>query len=1407
MTKRFKRPIAFMLAVIMAMTLNITSGTSGIFDLVKTANAATITATQPTNGDGSSSSPYQIGTAGELLWFANQVNGGSTTANAVLTADIDLSGISNWTPIGNSDNKYAGTFDGKSYTIKNMSITEQGTNSGLFGYTSGATIKNIKITGNINLTTTSYTEAYGSIVGGASNTNITNCHSSVNVTINTTMTSGNCLGHIGGIVGQVIDPVGTVSNCSYSGTIELNDRPVNVAAGIAAYCSYNASPTIKNCSFTGAINSTNTEAMILGGILGYINSTSSVNLYNCLSAGTITKSGNTSTNGMIIGQIKNGYGNNCVKNNYYLSSTVSGVGSTSSNPTTTPATACTTDELKSGKIAYLLSQGTDGSVWGQDLSQDSLPMLYGNTVYYDESATPQYFNSSEATEPDEPQPDESQPKGDGSAENPYQIANYSNLVWFQQYVDSGNCSVNAVLTADITANENLLDENGEVSGTPEYTWTPISQNAETISKSYIGVFDGQGHTISGLYAPSISSADNCALFGKSKGTIKNIFITDSYFGGSGGCYYAASIVGEGWGCVIENCGSDAVVKGSSYCGGIAGEAYKGEITNCYFAGKINSTKETANAITSDYYGRGTLTNCYYLNTCGLTSNRATAKTVEEFASGEVCYKLNNGVTDGTQVWYQTIGTDSLPKFEGKAVGYDESKDPQYFNACGDDHQWSDTPTSTVEPTCTEDGYDIYTCTVCGFTKNVANGIKALGHSYGDDGVCTRCGAFTVVQPKEGDGSADNPYQIANYSNLVWFQQYVDSGNYSANAVLTADITANKNLLNENGEVSGTPEFTWIPITKSTNLTQYSGVFDGQGHTIRGLYVPSTNSDYCGLFGRANGTIKNIFITDSYFGSTNLYYVGAFVAYGFSSCVIENCGSDAVVVGSRYCGGIAGETSGTIKNCYFAGKISVGTSDGNAIVWDSFYDNATLKNCYYLDTCGLTSNRATAKTAEEFASGEVCYKLNNGVTDGTQVWYQTIGTDSLPQFVGKAVGYNESKDPKYFNACDDDHQWSEAPTSSVEPTCTEDGYDIYTCAVCGFTKNVPNGKTAFGHSIDDGICTVCGAFVATQPKNGDGTKDNPYQIANYGHLMWFQQYVDDGNYSANAVLTADITANENLLNASGEVSGTPEYTWTPISQSVNDSPTEYSGVFDGQGHTIRGLYVPSSNSDCCGLFGQANGTIKNIFITDSYFGGSIYTTASFVGRGYSNCVIENCGSDAVVEGYYYCGGIAGETEGKITSCYFAGKINSTSSLANAIASDYRNYGTLTNCYYLDTCGLTSERATSKIADEFKSGEVCYLLNNGVTDGTQTWYQTLTEDTLPKFEGKTVFYSEAASPQYFNAVLGDVSSSDTIDKADAALVLRYISSIGTLNAQQLAVADANGDGKVDMLDVVEILGLVG
>ena len=113
---------------------------------------AEITPTMP-SGNGTADSPYKIGTAAELYWFAALVNGDEsvctgnvtqkTSANAVLTADITVTNET-WTPIG-FETPYEGTFDGQGYTISGLNFDNSGLNNvGLFGWNQG-TIKNVGV--------------------------------------------------------------------------------------------------------------------------------------------------------------------------------------------------------------------------------------------------------------------------------------------------------------------------------------------------------------------------------------------------------------------------------------------------------------------------------------------------------------------------------------------------------------------------------------------------------------------------------------------------------------------------------------------------------------------------------------------------------------------------------------------------------------------------------------------------------------------------------------------------------------------------------------------------------------------------------------------------------------------------------------------------------------------------------------------------------------------------------------------------------------------------------------------------------------------------------------------------------------------------------------------------------------
>ena len=192
---------------------------------------------------------YLIGTAAQLKWFRDQVNGGATNLKAKLTADINLAGSSanQWTPIGSSSKKYSGTFDGNGHKITGVYINNSSDYQGLFGYILDAVIKNLTVSGEIK------TKNYiGGICADARGATITNC---VN---KGTVSGGYC---VGGICGRADDV--TITNCVNEGTVSGSGDPVG---GICGY----AYGTITNCVNKGTVHGKSGVGGICGEALGTI---------------------------------------------------------------------------------------------------------------------------------------------------------------------------------------------------------------------------------------------------------------------------------------------------------------------------------------------------------------------------------------------------------------------------------------------------------------------------------------------------------------------------------------------------------------------------------------------------------------------------------------------------------------------------------------------------------------------------------------------------------------------------------------------------------------------------------------------------------------------------------------------------------------------------------------------------------------------------------------------------------------------------------------------------------------------------------------------------------------------------------------------------------------------------------
>ena len=300
-----------------------------------------------------------------------------------------------------------------------------------------------------------------------------------------------------------------------------------------------------------------------------------------------------------------------------------------------------------------------------------------------------------------------------------------------------------------------------------------------------------------------------------------------------------------------------------------------------------------------------------------------------------------------------------------------------------------------------------------------------------------------------------------------------------------------------------------------------------------------------------------------------------------------------------------------------------------------------------------------------------------------------------------------------------------------------------------------GKTE-QQSTDEAI--VYQPAVETTDKydiDDDGEKETVYEISNAGQLYWFAGLVNgtlDGvkqNTLANAILTANITVNENLLDSlqydtEGNVSNGSDFiTWTPIADWMGNRTTQYSGTFDGNNKTVSGLYF-NGDSTCIGLFGssESDGNIKNVGVVDSYFkgndhvGGVCGNNAGTI----TNCY--NAGNLTAIESSATIGGICGYNNGgTIANCYNTGTVTATGTVASvggvcgcstelilncynigtvtAASSDADisgicgyNFGPIKNCYYLAD---TEDENGGKTAAQFASGEIAYLLSQGCTVG--------------------------------------------------------------------------------------------
>ena len=640
--------------------------------------------------------------------------------------------------------------------------------------------------------------------------------------------------------------------------------------------------------------------------------------------------------------------------------------------------------------------------------------------------------------------------GSGNESETITIASKEDWKAFCQRVNSGQTTLNAKLTKDVDLGEEIV-----MAGTADPSYYNFFY--------YTGTFDGQGHTLK--FNWNAGKDDRIAPFKYVKdATIKNLRtqgkITKKGYGLSGmvyialgtttltGCISDVDITGGdgGWNDsraagMVQAVGyqasvhiTDCLVKGSITDNADESERYMAgfvlsndgtyTLTRCLYVGKNNATNDKySKTFGKDGYG-ATFTDCYYLNTCGKAQGEPVTKA--QLESGYMAHLLQ-GTREET-VWGQVLGTDTIPQptaeaakqvYEVKFTYNGEVKATRYANRGGN--------VGTL-PTPQE---------ILGTAYNAANsyrlvfaeGFYAEYPIYAD-----RTVAVDVI--------VNNMCEIATKEDWKKFGDLVLSGERKLNAKLTADLNLGTEILKIGSE-----------------STDYSGTFDGQGHTIT-VDWNGNGGGYFALFPFVtDATIKNLRVTGK---MTTDVPMGVFSYLAGGTTTYEHCVSDvritsgdenssysaAGMVCAAYNEGkitfkdciVAGDLNGTTDNskqnmggfvcsqaddatCTFDNCLYTGTNNSKGGY--TFAPNPTLNNCYYLNP--FANVQGTPVTAEQLASGEVTKKLQNNRTDKCY-WAQQLG--EMPDFYNAAdkskANYVYYDAAKKGWACDDFRLTDEQP---------------------------------------------------------------------------------------------------------------------------------------------------------------------------------------------------------------------------------------------------------------------------------------------------------------------------------------------------------------------------------------------
>ena len=928
----------------------------------------------------------------------------------------------------------------------------------------------------------------------------------------------------------------------------------------------------------------------------------------------------------------------------------------------------------------------------------------------------------------------------GGADTPFQIAGAAQLAELAQYVNAGDAtfvSAHYVLTDDVN-----LSAYGN--------WTPIG----TINQPFAGVFDGQNHVVTGLKIDR-SQGECQGLFGcvnsqdaNRKAQVKNVIVKDAQIRTKS---RSGAVVGfyGGWASQMEPLENCAMVGGSiegcvdragydqaADIGGVVGLSYA-DVRFCYSTGTVIVPQSAYDIGGVAGWVDGNVQSCYAAGSMDIFPYSR----YQIFEIGG----LVGGVDDDVSDCYSTVDVvglgDDTFNFGGVAGTVGGSVTRCF--ATGNVQAWS--TVGGVASVVGTSGGSLTDCValngaVSG-TKSTSQGISRVGNVFKSEGGSESGNYASKGIPKAGNGrdsllaadGTDLTYDDTNGlsrqfetifgGNSAW--TYAENGlptlknvggtqsselpswmlgsettfyittaqqlKQLADEVNAGDSKSDKTYLLANDiDLSVYPN--WTPIGRfdpPDDMLPFSGVFDGQGYSITGLTI-SGNEDARGLFGYTYcSAIRNVVIRNPEIEGKD--QVGALVGYqAYSNQGIKNCAViGGKIQGRNHVGGLVGYMEQSpIQNCYSTCEVVAMNFYAGGIVGDHRVV-ASIRNCYATGNISGTYSGGIVGVAQDVercvALGQtVTGKSSNRVTDSVRISdvyaWRRMKVNGITVTDGAAN--NENGADLVYNGGALSTQFSEIFANDDAWTYTENGLPILKALKGAQSSELPTWVKA-------------------------GSAANVVYIHTMADLANLASAVNSG---------VNMSGKTFLLMNDIDLSG---LNWVPIGYYIdwnNSNNKPFSGVFDGQGHSIIGLTISGGQNDA-GLFGYTHlATIRNVVIRNPQIEGRGEVGALVGRQGYSSTGIEKCAViGGRIQGAGSVGGLVGYMEeSPLQNCYTTCEVIATDSYAGGIVGSHLVGASIRSCY---ATGNVSGRYSGGIAGLTQGIEQCVALGQTVTgDGS-------------------------------------------------------------------------------------------